>query len=261
MPQIIGIIPARFASSRFPGKPLALIQGKSLIQRTYESAARCTTLEKLLVATDDSRIYDHVTSFGGEARMTSLECPTGTDRLAEVARGEPTWADDTILINIQGDEPCVDPQILDKLAEALIQDPEAAASTPIMKIKEEAQAFNPSLPKCVIDYKGYALYFSRHLIPAGFTSTFRPEITYWRHLGLYGYRKHFLLRYTSLPSTPLQQAEDLEQLKILEYGYKIKTVPVDIESFEINHPEDIKKMEQHLGKQNTSSSQAESAPH
>jgi 3-deoxy-manno-octulosonate cytidylyltransferase (CMP-KDO synthetase) len=253
MSKVIGIIPARFASTRFPGKPLVMIAGKSLIQRTYESASRCKSLEKLVVATDDKRIFDHVKNFGGHVLMTSPSCLTGTDRLAEVVSQDTNLADDAIIINVQGDEPCVDPKVIEKLAEALTQETTAVASTPIIKLTEEFKAFNPSFVKCVIDQKGFALYFSRHLIPAGMHDSFLPHVNYWKHIGLYGYRKEFLIRYASLKPTPLQLAEDLEMLKILEYGYKIITVQVEEESFEINTPEDLKKMEEILcNKQSTS---------
>lgn len=252
MQSVIGIIPARYASQRFPGKPLAKILGKTLIQHTYENAKRCDLLEKIVVATDDQRIYDHVKEFGGEVLMTSVDCPTGSDRLVEALRQDPELDKADIVLNIQGDEPLLDPSTLCKIAEVLMNDPKAVVSTPIIRLRSEEEALNPSVVKCVIDKKGHALYFSRGLIPAGKNLKFDPEKVYWRHVGLYGYRTPFLKKYASLKQTPLQLAEDLEQLRILEHGYVIKTCEIKIESLDVNTPEDLKKVELLLCKQNTS---------
>lgn len=251
MPRIIGIIPARFASTRFPGKPLAKIQGKSLIQRTYENASRCTTLEDIIIATDDKRIYDHGLDFGAHVVMTSPDCLTGTDRLAEVIRKTPSLDSVEIIVNIQGDEPCLDPSILTLVGHVLEETPNAAMATAITPLKEE-DALNTSVTKCVIDQKGYALYFSRALIPGGKNLKFNPSFCYYKHLGIYAYRREFLLLYSQLSPTPLQLAEDLEQLKVLEHGYKIATATVHGEWFDVNIPEDIQKVEKLLCKQNTS---------
>lgn len=250
MPKIIGIIPARYASTRFPGKPLAQIRGKTLIQRTYENARKCDTLEKLIIATDDKRIFDHASSFGADVVMTSENCPTGTDRLAEVIRTDPSLSSVDIIVNIQGDEPCLSPSIIDRVATTLKKHSNAAMSTVITPLKEE-DAFNPSIIKCVIDQNHYALYFSRTLIPAGKQQQFNPKISYYKHLGVYGYRREFLLLYSQLEPTPLQMAEDLEQLKVLEHGHKIITTVVHGECFDVNTPEDIQKVERLLCKQNT----------
>lgn len=175
MKSIIGIIPARYASQRFPGKPLAKILGKTLIQRTYENAKQCSVLERIVVATDDQRIFDHVADFGGEVVMTSVDCPTGSDRLVDALAKNPSLDKADIVINIQGDEPLVDPAILEKLAKALFEDSKAVVSTPIMRLRSEEEAYNPSVVKCVIDEKGHALYFSRGLIPAGKSLKFDPS--------------------------------------------------------------------------------------
>lgn len=253
MPNIIGIIPARYESSRFPGKPLVKILGKTLIQHTYENALRCPTLEKVIVATDDKRIFDHVKEFGGTVVMTSAECLTGTDRLAEVIRNDPSLADVKIIINIQGDEPTLHHEVITGIAQALEQNSTASVSTAIIRIHTEEEALNPSHVKCVIDQNGYALYFSRGLIPAGKRLKYLPEAIYYKHLGIYGYRREFLLHYAELTPTPLQLIEDLEQLKVLEHGFKIITVVVEAESMDVNTQEDLKKVEQLLCKQNTSS--------
>jgi 3-deoxy-manno-octulosonate cytidylyltransferase (CMP-KDO synthetase) len=251
MPKIIGIIPARYKSTRFPGKPFAQISGKTLIQRSYENARQCKTLEQLIVATDDQRIYDHVQSFGGTAIMTSEDCPTGTDRLSEVICNTPSLEAVEIIVNIQGDEPCINPRFIDLIAITLKDHPEAAVSTLITPLLDEKEALNPSIVKCVIDRNHYALYFSRTLIPSGKDLKFKPDQIYYKHLGIFGYRREFLLHYAHLPLTPLQLAEDLEQLKVLEHGYKIITSTVHGECADVNTPEDIQKIEQLLCKQNS----------
>lgn len=244
-PHILGVIPARYQSTRFPGKPLALIKGISLIQRTYENAKKCRTLNDLVVATDDQRIFDHVKSFGGNVVMTSPDHMTGTDRIAEVLRTDARYEMAEIIINIQGDEPCIDVSTITKVAEILDHDQEAVMSTAIIPISKEDEAKNPSVVKCVIDREQNALYFSRGLIPAG-KKGYNPEITYYKHMGIYGYRRPFLMHYAGLSNTPLQQAEDLEQLKVLEHGYRIKAAIVDRDCVGVDNPEDIKKVEQML---------------
>jgi len=252
MSKTLGIIPARYASTRFPGKPLAQILGKSLIQRTYENAKRSKILDQIIIATDDQRIFDHVKHFGAHAVMTSPTCLTGTDRLAEVIRQDPEFSDVDIIVNIQGDEPTLDPQVIESVVEILLKDPKADVSTAIIPIRSEQEALNPSVTKCVIDKQGFALYFSRGLIPAGRTMRYKPNFIYYKHLGIYGYRREFLLHYEELTPTPLQLEEDLEQLKVLEHGFRIKTAIVDSECMDVNDPEDIKKVEQLICKQNTS---------
>lgn len=253
MLKVIGIIPARFASVRFPGKPLVEILGKSLIQHVYENALRCKILDQVVIATDDERIFKHARGFGAWVVMTSPDCPTGTDRLAEVLMRQPELNAAQVIVNIQGDEPTLDPHVIRDVAEVLLKDPRADVSTALIPIESEEEALNPSVVKCVIDDQGYALYFSRGLIPAGKALRFNPATTYYRHLGLYGYRRDFLLHYADLSPSPLQLAEDLEQLRVLEHGYKIKTTIVHTESMDVNTPEDLKKLERLLCKQNTSS--------
>lgn len=245
----LAIIPARYASTRFPGKPLVKILGKTLIQRTYENALLCKNLAGVVVATDDQRIYDHVVSFGGRVVMTG-ECATGTDRLVEVVK---TGTDNSeIILNIQGDEPCLDPHVIDQVIEALLQSRTAVVSTAATKITSREEAITSSSVKCVLDQDGYALYFSRSLIPSNKNLSWDPNFTYYKHLGIYCYRKEFLLKYGQLAQTPLQQMEDLEQLKILEHGYKIKVALVESSSIGVDNPEDIKKVEYLLCKQNSS---------
>lgn len=249
--RVIGVIPARFGSTRFPGKPLADIMGKTLIQRTYENAKKCTLLQDLVVATDDKRIFDHVKGFGGHVVMTSEDCPTGTDRLAEVLKNDRKYEQSEIIINIQGDEPCLDPDVIKKVIEILDHDPLAVMSTAIVELPPE-EAQNSSVVKCVIDKNQNALYFSRALIPAGLSQKIQPNVQYYKHMGIYGYRREFLRHYSELTPTPLMQAESLEQLKVLEHGYRIKAAIVSHESVGVDLPEDIKKVELLLCKQNTS---------
>lgn len=249
--EVVGIIPARYASTRFPGKMLAPIGNKPLIQHTYENARRSDLFDSLIVATDDKRIFDHVQSFGGDVVMTSLSCPNGTERLVEVMKKTPKLHTADIIVNIQGDEPCVDPEITHTIIEALRHAPDAVMSTPIIRLKDPVEAQHPSIVKCVIDNQGYALYFSRSLIPAGHNLAWQPNTTYYRHIGIYAYRPDFLLKYADLPKTPLQIAEDLEQLKVLEHGFRIKTAIVNSISIGVDIPDDIKKVEQWLCKQNT----------
>lgn len=251
-PKIIGVIPARYGGIRFPGKPLSLILGKTLIQRTYESARKCSLLEALIVATDDRRIYDHVRSFGGEVSMTSTECPTGTDRIVEAIKQNGRYSSASVILNIQGDEPCIESHVISAVANELIRDPEAVMSTAVVKLESASEASNPSVVKCVINQRREALYFSRTLIPSGKTAAFRNDVTYYGHLGIYGYRRDFLFRYAELPVTPLQSAEDLEQLKVLELGYSIKVAIVNSCNLGVDVPEDIKKVERFLCKQNLS---------
>lgn len=258
-PAIVAIIPARFSSTRFPGKPLAKIKGKTLIQRTYENAARCTLIEELIVATDDARIFDHVASFGGKVVMTPQECATGSDRLAYVVKQEQALQKATMIVNIQGDEPCLDPETVRQVIQALLSSSEAVMATAVVRFQNKEEALNPAEVKCVLDLQGNVLYFSRALIPGNPTLQFKDEMAYYKHLGIYAYRPQFLLTYAELPITPLQSIEDLEQLKVLEHGYKIKAVVVTSTSLGVNTPEDIKKVEQELCKQSSFSSQVESA--
>lgn len=250
--SVIAIIPARYGSTRFPGKPLFEIKGKSLIRHTYENTARCPLIDHQLVATDDARIFDHVKAFGGNVVMTPDSCPTGSDRLAHVLENDSSLLDTDIIVNVQGDEPCLDPSVISQMVEALKNDPSASMATAVVKLTNSDEAYSRSEVKCVMDLKGNVLYFSRSLIPGGNCEIqFRKEVTYYKHLGVYAYRPDFLLTYARLPMTPLQIAEDLEQMKVLEHGYKIKAAIVKSASAGVNTPEDIKKVELELCKQNT----------
>ena len=244
MKKVIGIIPSRYESTRFPGKSLVKILGKTLIQRTYENALLCQSLSDLVVATDDQRIFDHVESFGGKVVMTSESCKNGSDRLAEVLTKHPQYSAD-IVVNIQGDEPCIKPKTIDSVVDLCIQDEDASVTTAIVKFNDIQHANDTSIVKCVFDKNKHALFFSRALIPHGKTG-FKEDITYYRHLGIYCYKKPFLIQYSKIEQTPLQLAEDLEQLKILEHGYKIAVTIVDDEAIGVDTPQDINKIEKIL---------------
>lgn len=249
MPQIIGIVPARYGSTRFPGKPLIPILGKSLIQRTVENAQRAK-LDQIIVATDDQRIYDHVRGFGGQVVMTSVDCMTGTDRLADVLQNHPDYLTASVIVNIQGDEPCVDPEAINAICKGLLDDPTAVMCTAVTSIKSEEEALSPSIVKCVADKNGNALYFSRALIPSNKKNAFNHHGSYLRHIGIYAYRPSFILTYQKLTPTPLQMEEDLEQLKILEHGYRIKVAMIQQNSPGVDTPEDISKVEEWIHNQN-----------
>lgn len=249
--KIIGIIPARFGSMRFPGKMLADILGKSLIRRTYENARRASSLEEVIVATDDQRILTHVEGFGGKAVMTAADHPSGTDRVAEVVRKHYPHAE--IVVNVQGDEPCLNPLIIDLLIDDLLKRPDAVMTTPVASITNSEDVRSPSIVKCVFTPSMRALYFSRSPIP--FVQ--KGEGRHYRHLGVYCFRKDFLLCFSQMPKTSLQQTEDLEQLKILEQGYPIYVSIVQDDGIGVDTMEDLKRIEKKICKENTFLLQAE----
>lgn len=243
-PSTIGIIPARFASTRFPGKMLAPIHGKSLIQRTYENAKQFKDFKDVVVLTEDERVLSHVTGFGGKAFMTSASCQTGTDRIVEALHSYPELQDYEYVVNIQGDEPMLDKRIIRASLDLLLEDETAAVSTAAMRIKTQEEAQNPTCVKCVMDLKGNALYFSRSLIPFNRETSF-DFTSYYRHIGLYCFKSDFLLQYKDLSPTPLQLIESLEQLKILEHGFRIKVAVVSelFLSCAVDVPDDIARVE------------------
>jgi len=257
-PKTIAIIPARYGSTRLPAKLLIEVHGKSLIQHTYENALKCGCLDRLLVATDDQRIYDMVEGFGGEVVMTSDNCRNGTERVEEAVSQISDIQPNDIILNIQGDEPLLSSSIIESVV-GVLQDSDAKMSTAITPY-DFSGGDSSSDVKCVIDLEGYALYFSRSLIPGCQKPEDQKQIQYYKHIGIYGFRRQFLSEYSKLPSTPLQQAESLEQLKALEHGHKIKTVIVEGVNIGVDTHDDVKLVEQYLCKQNTSSSQAESVP-
>lgn len=239
--RILGVIPARYGSSRFPGKPLIDLKGKTMIRRVYEGALQSQLLTKLVVATDDRRIYDEVKSFGGEVVMTREDHPTGTDRCAEVAQlmGE----EFDVVINIQGDEPLVDPRQLDSLLEAF-KHAETEIGTLASRNITEEDLLNPNRIKVVVNHAGKALYFSRSAIP-NFANAKDGPLTvypYLRHIGLYAYRADVLQKISRLEPTTLELIESLEQLRWLYYGYTMTVIETSIETPNIDVPEDVEKV-------------------
>lgn len=239
--KILGIIPARFESSRFPGKPLVDIAGKSMIRRVYEQCLRSSCLDKVIVATDDQRIMDHVLDFGGEVVMTSHLHPSGTDRCEEIAKKHPGF---DVFINIQGDEPLIDPAQITLLASCFDQKTVMIA-TLVKKIDTEEELFNLNTPKVVLNKDMEAMYFSRTPIPFfrnRENADWLKEHTYYKHIGIYAYRSETLSELTKLPVSALEKAEALEQLRWIENGYKIKVAITDKESQAIDTPEDLEKV-------------------
>ncbi|KAI8000465.1 hypothetical protein LOK49_LG09G00690 [Camellia lanceoleosa] len=222
--QVVGIIPARYASSRFQGKPLVPILCKPMIQRTWERAKLATTLDQLVVATDDEKIAECCRGFGADVIMTSESCRNGTERCNEALQKLQKSFD--VVVNIQGDEPLIEPEIIDGVVKALQAAPDAVFSTAVTSLKPE-DASDPNRVKCVVDNHGYAIYFSRGLIPYNKSGKVNPHFPYLLHLGIQSYDAQFLRIYPKLSPTPLQLEEDLEQLKVLESGYKMKVIKVD----------------------------------
>lgn len=246
MIKIIGIIPARYASTRFPGKPLIDIGGKSMIQRVYEQSAKANSLADVIVATDDKRIQEHVVSFGGKVVMTKDSHQSGTDRCFEAIEKFDPAAD--VVINIQGDEPFIHPEQID-IAAKCFSNPEVKIATLAKKLNNNKDLFNPNVPKVIIDKNGNAIYFSRHPIPymrGKENDTWQDLHTFYKHIGLYAYRTNVLAELTALKQSSLELAESLEQLRWLENGYKIKVEITDYESVAIDAPDDLKKLENFL---------------
>jgi len=234
--QILCVIPARFSSTRLPGKPLANIVGKPMIQHVYERAAKAVRPFKVVVATDHQLVYDAVKTFGGEVLMTSADHPTGTDRLAEVARSFP---EAEVIVNVQGDEPLIEPMIIDQLAAAFDGRPELQMVTMMTPMRPE-EYHDPNAVKVVTDQHGYALYFSRSLIP--YPRVKIPQLPVYKHIGIYAYRRDFLLEYSTLAPTPLEQAESLEQLRVLEHGHRIKVLATDFRFIGVDTPADLERV-------------------
>ena len=240
--QAVGIIPARFASTRFPGKPLVDIAGKSMIERVYRQAEKAACFTQIIVATDDARIFDHVTAFGGQAIMTSDKHRSGTDRCAEVLLSLSQRPD--IVVNIQGDEPFVDPYQLRVLVEAF-ENKDTAIATLAIQLKDRASLFNPNVPKVIFNAALKAIYFSRSPIPylrGEEESTWTGTHPYFKHIGIYAYRADVLTKLASLAPSPLEIAESLEQLRWLENGYPISIRTTTHESVSIDVPEDLLKI-------------------
>lgn len=240
--KFIGIIPARYASTRFPGKPLAMLGGKTVIERVYCQVVR--SLGEAWVATDDERIREAVEAFGGRAVMTRTDHRSGTDRLEEAAEKIGTDAD--VIINVQGDEPFIDPSQLQTLM-ALFDDPQTQIATLGKPFATAEEAKNPNSPKIVTDLRGYALYFSRSVIPYFRNDPGLPGMPQLlKHIGLYAYKREVLAQVTRLPQSPLELAESLEQLRWLENGYRIRVGITNVETVGIDTPDDLHRAEEFL---------------
>ena len=244
--HVVAIIPARYASTRLNGKPLLNIAGKPMIQWVYERAKKAKLTNDVIAATDDKRVFDAVRYFGGTAVMTSPEHRTGTDRIAEAADG----LNVDIIVNVQGDEPLIEPEMIDEAIRPLTNDSEIVVATLKTKIKDEKELNNPNVVKVVTDKNDFALYFSRLPVPyyrdewkdLKHLTVHGSRFTVFKHIGLYVYRKDFLLKFAKMKPTPLEEAEKLEQLRVLENGYKIKVVETEHDSIGVDTEEDLEKV-------------------
>ncbi|MGJ8672581.1 3-deoxy-manno-octulosonate cytidylyltransferase [Rubritalea sp.] len=245
---VLGIIPARWASTRFPGKPLHLIAGKPLVQHVWERCQECSNLDSIIVATDDERIASACRAFGANVTMTATDHPTGTDRIAEAAQAVPQA---THLINIQGDEPLIEPTLIDQLASVLVNDDQLEMATAANAFDDDALMQDPNVVKCVLKHNGDALYFSRSPLP--FQRSKSPNLTCFRHKGIYAYRKDFLQQFVQWPPSPLEVAESLEQLRALENNARIKVIITDDTSGGIDTLEQAEELERFLTSQITHS--------
>ncbi len=240
--QTLGIIPSRFASTRFPGKPLVEIDGQSMIQRVYTQACKAKSLAKVIVATDDERIFNHVQSFGGQVMMTLMHHQSGTDRCAEVAMN---FQDMEAIINIQGDEPFINPSQIDQVVQHLQQNKAINIATLAKRITDSTQLFSPNIVKVVFNQSNVAQYFSRNAIPflrGVEQSDWISKGVFYKHIGLYAYRRQTLLKITQLPLSLLEKTESLEQLRWLDNGYQIGIGLTEIETVGIDSPEDLDKV-------------------
>jgi 3-deoxy-manno-octulosonate cytidylyltransferase (CMP-KDO synthetase) len=243
-PQVVVVIPSRYAATRLPGKPLVNLAGKPMVQRVYEQAKLAQTVHRVLVATDDQRIVDAVLAFGGEARMTRSDHRTGTERIAEVAAHEPG----DVFVNVQGDEPLIDPVAIDTAVAALLEDPPAQIATVATPIRHVPDIMDPNVVKTVLDFDSNALYFSRAPVPWVRDTQQKVHVKYWKHLGLYVFQRDALLEYPTLPQGELEKIEQLEQLRWLENGWKIRVAEVEHDAVSVDVPEDITRVEKLLQK-------------
>jgi 3-deoxy-manno-octulosonate cytidylyltransferase (CMP-KDO synthetase) len=238
--KILGVIPARFSSSRFPGKALARIGSKSMIEHVFERASQARYLSSTIIATDDKRIEEAARAFGAPVRMTRSDHASGTDRVAEAASAETA----EVVVNIQGDEPLIDPAAIDEAILPLLHDPSLRMGTLKKRIEDPREISDPNVVKVVTDRAGDAIYFSRSTIPyIGGGDASSPAPVHYKHIGLYVYRRDFLLGYSDLPVGPLERVERLEQLRALENGFSIRVVETDYESVGVDTPADLERVE------------------
>lgn len=243
LPVVLGVIPARYGSTRFEGKVVAPLAGKPVVVHVYERALRASLVSRAIIATEDERVREAVAPFGVEIAMTRADHPSGTDRIAEVVAN----TDAEIIVNIQGDEPLIDPRVIDATIQPLLDDPAVPMSTARCRIPDQESVDNPNVVKVVCDARGRALYFSRWPIP--YVRGEKPKAAfgcYWQHIGLYVYRRDFLLEYARMAPTPLELLEKLEQLRALENGYTIAVVDTEYVSVGVDTPEDLKRVEELL---------------
>ena len=251
-PRVVGVIPARYASQRLPAKPLLDLLGKTMVQRVYEQAKKARRLDQVIVATDDERIAGVVRAFGGEVVITPPEIKSGSDRVAAVAARN----NGDIFLNIQGDEPLIAPQMIDQAAEILIQDSQTVAGTLAKRISSPEELSSPGIVKVIVDKNSYALYFSRSIIPyirdERDPSKWLEARPFYKHIGLYVFRRDFLIQFSKMDESSLEQSEKLEQLRILENGYKIKVAFTEHDSIPIDTLADADRVIQILKSQNIS---------
>jgi 3-deoxy-manno-octulosonate cytidylyltransferase (CMP-KDO synthetase) len=240
--KVVVVIPARYGSTRLPGKPLVSLAGKPMIQRVYERAKLAKQVDRVIVATDDKRIVKAVGEFGGEARMTRADHRTGTERVAEVAAHE----EGEVFVNVQGDEPLLDPVAVDTAISSLLEEPAAAISTVATAIKTPADIMDPNVVKTVLDFDGNALYFSRAPVPWVRDTTGKIQVRHLKHLGLYVFQRDALLEFPTLPQGELERIEQLEQLRWLENGWKIRVAEVEHDAVSVDVPEDVTRVEKML---------------
>jgi len=237
--NVIGIIPARFASTRFEGKVLANILGKPMLQHVWEQAKKSSLLDDLIIACDDERIHERAEEFGAKVVLTSKDHTSGTDRLTEIVQP----LDVKVVVNIQGDEPLVHFTMIDNVARALLENTACVMATIIKSIDDPVQLTDPNVVKVVVDKNNDALYFSRSQIPFPRDGKIAAETRYYKHIGLYAYTKDFLFTFKNLPESDLEHTEKLEQLRVLQAGYKIRTVVTEYDTVGVDTPEDLKRVE------------------
>jgi len=249
--KIIGIIPSRYGSQRLPAKSLADIQGKPMVQHVYERASQSRFLTEVIVATDDERIETAVKKFGGKVVMTPMTIQSGSDRIAYAARS----LDADIFVNVQGDEPLIEPKMIDQTIQLLIDDASVLVGTAVKKITQLDELLTPNIVKVVLDKNNFALYFTRSLVPfvrdSSEVTDWLTQAAFYKHFGLYVYRASFLQKFTSFASTPLEQTEKLEQLRILEHGYRIKAAITEYDSVPVDTQDDLDKVRRQFNIQNS----------
>src|SRR5215467_284358 len=243
--KVVIVIPARYGSTRLPGKPLVMLGGKPMVQRVYERAKLAKTASRVMVATDDERIVKVVEGFGGEARMTRTDHRTGTERIAEVA----AHTEGAVFVNVQGDEPLLDAAAVDSAVGALLEEPVAAIATVAVPIKVQTDILDPNIVKTVLDFDGNALYFSRAPIPWMRDAAAHISVRHLKHLGLYVFQREALLEYPTLPQGELEKIEQLEQLRWMENGWKIRVAEVEHDAVSVDVPADVERVEKLLQKQ------------